>query len=75
MTVILALQQPETRRIIFCDGLNCYRYIGVFLPMIFRQLGIIHAIEVVARQDQNILRSSSLDLEQLLADRIRCALA
>ncbi len=56
------------------DGLDGYRNIATFLPQELRHLAIIHAIEMVTRQDQHILRARGLDLEQLLADGICRAL-
>ncbi len=68
------LQNSQTGGFALRDRLNGHRDIGLFLPMKFRHSRVIHAIKMVARQDQHIFRARRLDLEQLLADRVRGAL-
>ena len=74
MTVTLALQQPKPGRIFFRDRFNCYRDVGPLLPVILCNRCVVHAVEMVACQDQDIFHMGGLDLEQLLTDRIRRAL-
>ena len=50
------------------------RDIGIVLPMELGHLGVVHAIEMVAGQDQDVLGAGGLDLEELLADGIGRAL-
>ncbi len=73
-TICFAFQNPQPGCFALRHGLDRHRYIGVILPVEVRHFGIIHAIQMVAGEDQHILRPGCLDLEQLLAHRVCRAL-
>src|SRR5581483_4832042 len=67
----LTFEDTEARRLLARDRVHGHRYIGISLPVKLGHLLIIHAVEVIACEDQHIVRARGLDLEQLFADRVR----
>jgi len=54
--------------------LNRNSDIGVFLNMELGHFGVVHAIQVVASEDEHVRGARGTDLEQLLAHRVSGAL-
>ena len=50
------------------------RHVGALLAVQLDELGIVHAIQVVAGEDQDVLRAGTPQLRQLLAHRVGRAL-
>jgi len=59
-------KNPEARHFFTPDTDERPRYIGICLPMELSHLSIVHAIEMVSGQDQNIICSGGLNFKQLL---------
>ena len=67
-------EYPEAGGLRHRDGLDGHGDVGPFLPVIAGHLGVIHAVEMVSGQDEDVGRAGMGNLAQLLADCVRRAL-
>jgi len=70
----LTLEQPKAAGLASAHRLHRHGDIGVMLQVKIGHLAVIHAVQVIAGQDEHVLGASGADFKQLLAHRVGRAL-
>ena len=68
--ILFAFQNAQAGGFFTRHRVDGDRDVCIVLPMELGHLGVVHAVQMVTRQDQDMLCAGGLDLEQLLADGI-----
>ena len=74
LPVVAALEDTQSRGHIGRNRLHRHGDVGPGFHMIVYKCTIVHVVKVIAGQNQDIFRARGLNLHQLLAHRIGCAL-
>ena len=71
---VVHLEDAERGRLFLGDGDDRHRRVGVALAVGLQHLRVVHAVELIARQDQDVARRRAPHVPQALADGVGGAL-
>ncbi len=72
--LVVELQQAERRSLLFASGYDADAYVGIAAPVTFQQGLIVHAVQLIARQNQHVIVVTSRETMKMLPHRVGCSL-
>ena len=71
-SILVGLQNAQTRLLLCGNRIDGDSNVGFVRRVDANEFSVIHPVEMIAGEDDDIMRAEDLELEELLAQRIRC---